>query len=143
MSASRPARSPYLDAGFLIGPASVTVILVLALPLLLLFRFSFNRFVPGQFMVEARTVENYVRFFADSYYSNVMLVTIGVATVTTLLCLVLGFPTAYLLARTASRYKTLMVMLVVMPLFVGNAVRAAGSLVVFGRRGLLNGTPPW
>src|SRR5579859_1737661 len=134
-AANRPA---FLEAGVLIGPASAMVVLVLALPLLLLFRFSFNRFIPGEFMVEAATFENYAKFFADSYYSNVMVVTVVIALVTTLLCLVIGFPTAYLLARTTSRYKTLMILLVVMPLFVGNAVRATGWMVVFGHEGALD-----
>jgi putative spermidine/putrescine transport system permease protein len=135
---SRRSRPPLLDAGLLIGPASATVVAVLALPLLLLLRYSFNRFVPGQFMVEALTAENYAKFFSDAYYSDVMAVTVGVALVTTLACLLLGFPTAYLLARTTSRYKTLMILLVVMPLFVGNAVRAIGWMVVFGHDGFLN-----
>ncbi len=137
------ARQPHLDAGFLLGPASVTVVIVLVMPLVLLFRYSLNRFVPGEFMVEALTLENYTKFFSDAYYINVLMVTLGVATVTTLLCLILGFPTAYLLARTASRYKTLMILLVVVPLFVGNAVRAAGWIVVFGRSGFLNATLLW
>src|SRR5229473_2503036 len=89
----RPAP---LDAAFLIGPASATVVVVLMLPLVLLLRYSFNRFVPGQFMVEALTIENYVKFFADPYYSRVMLVTLVVAVVSTALCLILGYPTAYL-----------------------------------------------
>ena len=42
------------------------------------------------------------------------------------------------LARTQSRYKHLLIMLVVLPLFVGNAVRAAGWMVVFGNKGFLN-----
>ena len=89
---------------------------MLALPLLLLLRYSFNRFVPGQFMVDALTLENYVRFFADPYYSHVLAVTIVVAVSSTFFCLLLGYPTAYLLARNKSHYKTLMIMLVVMPL---------------------------
>jgi putative spermidine/putrescine transport system permease protein len=137
MSETRP-RPAALTAAFLIGPASATVVIVLVLPLLLLLRYSFNRFVPGQFMVEAFTLENYVKFFADPYYSRVMLVTIVVAISSTFFCLLLGYPTAYLLARTRSHYKTLMLMLVVMPLFVGNAVRAAGWIVVFGHQGFLN-----
>ena len=148
MNAERAARktSPRpaaLTAGLLIGPASATVVIVLVLPLLLLLRYSFNRFVPGQFMVEAFTFENYVKFFADPYYSRVMLVTIAVAISSTFFCLVLGYPTAYLLARTRSHYKTLMLMLVVMPLFVGNAVRAAGWIVVFGHQGFLNAALIW
>ena len=54
------------------------------------------------------------------------------------LCVLAGFPLAYALARTRSRWKSALVMLVVLPLFVGNAVRAAGWMVMFGSRGLLN-----
>jgi putative spermidine/putrescine transport system permease protein len=137
------ARRPRLDAAFLLTPALATVILVLVLPLLLLLRYSFNHFEPGQFMIEAATLENYVKFFADPYYRKVMLVTVGVATISTLLCLVLGYPAAYLLARSKWRYKSLLVVLVVMPLFVGNAVRAAGWIVVFGHQGFLNAALLW
>ncbi|MBV9521402.1 MAG: ABC transporter permease, partial [Alphaproteobacteria bacterium] len=138
-----PPRRARLDAAFLLAPAMASVLLVLVLPLLLLLRYSFNHFEPGQFMVEAFTAENYVKFFADPYYRNVMLVTVGVAVVSTLLCLVLGYPAAYLLARSKWRRKSLLIMLVVMPLFVGNAVRAAGWIVVFGRQGFLNAGLIW
>ena len=53
-------------------PASVLVLVFLALPLLLLFRYSLNRFVPGQFMVEAVTLENYVKVVTDPYYAAVL-----------------------------------------------------------------------
>ena len=59
------ARRPRLDAAFLLAPATASVLLVLVLPLLLLLRYSFNHFEPGQFMVEALTAENYVKFFSD------------------------------------------------------------------------------
>jgi putative spermidine/putrescine transport system permease protein len=127
-----------LDAAFLLTPALASVTLVLVLPLLLLLRYSFNHFEPGQFMVEAATVENYVKFFADPYYRKVMVVTVSVATISTVLCLLLGYPAAYLLARSKWRHKSLLVVLVVLPLFVGNAVRAAGWIVVFGHQGFLN-----
>jgi putative spermidine/putrescine transport system permease protein len=64
--------------------------------------------------------------------------TVRVAFTCTLLCLILGFPLAYVLARTQSRFKTLLLLLVVLPLFVGNAVRAAGWMTLFGRKGFLN-----
>jgi putative spermidine/putrescine transport system permease protein len=44
------------------------------------------------------------------------------------------------LARTRSRFKNVLIMLVVLPLFVGNAVRAAGWMTVFGSKGFLNVT---
>lgn len=55
-----------------------------------------------------------------------------------MLALVLGFPVAYFLARTQSRYKSLFVILLVFPLMVGNVVRAAGWMVALGNAGVVN-----
>ena len=122
----------------LVGPATAFVALALIVPLALLFRYSLNRFVPGQFMVEALTAENYVKFFTDPYYRAVLVRTVRVAATCTVICLIAGAPLAYVLARTRSRFKNLLVILVVLPLFVGNAVRAAGWMVAFGAKGLVN-----
>ena len=135
--------SSHLTATMLVGPATVVVIAMLLLPLVILFRYSLNRFVPGQFMVEALTLENYAKVFFDPYYRTVLSRTAGIAALCTALCLVIGYPTAYLLARTQSRFKTLLILLVVMPLFVGSAVRAAGWMVVFGHRGAFNAALLW
>jgi putative spermidine/putrescine transport system permease protein len=126
------------SAAALVGPATIIVVILLVAPLLILFRYSLNRFVPGKFMVDALTVENYVKVFVDPYYRAVLLRTGLIAALCTALCLALGYPAAYFLARTRSRFKTWLVLLVVMPLFVGNAVRAAGWMVVFGRQGAFN-----
>src|SRR3546814_17513600 len=90
------------------------------------------------FVVEGYTLENYVTFFSDAYYLGVFFTTIKVALICTLVCLVLGFPLAYVLARTRTRFKNILIMLVVLPLFVGNAVRAAGWMTLFGSQGMLN-----
>jgi putative spermidine/putrescine transport system permease protein len=124
----------------LITPATLFVAIGLLIPILILFRYSLNAFVPGKFMVEALTIENYVRFFTDPFYLNVLWRTLRVAFSTTLICLVLGFPLAYVLARMQSGWKNVIVMLVVLPLFVGNAVRAAGWMVAFGSKGFVNAT---
>jgi len=122
----------------LMAPATVFVAIGLLIPIAILFRYSLNAFVPGKFMVEAVTLANYVRFFTDPFYLNVLWRTLRVAFVTTAICLVLGFPLAYSLARMQSGWKNLAVMLVVLPLFVGNAVRAAGWMVAFGSKGFVN-----
>ena len=128
------------SAAGLVAPATIFVAVGLLIPIAILLRYSLNAFVPGQFMVEALTADNYVKFFTDPFYLNVLWRTVRVAVVTTLACLILGFPLAYVLARTETRWKSLLIMLVVLPLFVGNAVRAAGWMVAFGSRGLVNAT---
>ena len=124
--------------GALVTPATLFVAIGLLIPVAILFRYSLNAFVPGKFMVEALTLDNYVRFFTDPFYLNILWRTSRVAFVTTLICLILGFPLAYVLARMQSSWKNLIVMLVVLPLFVGNAVRAAGWMVAFGSKGFIN-----
>ena len=135
---SRAQANGGLTAAGLAGPATVYVGLGILLPLAILFRYSLNAFVPGKFMVDALTGENYVKFFTDIYYYSVLTRTLRIALVTTAICLVMGFPLAYVLARTRVRYKNIFIMLVVLPLFVGNAVRAAGWMVAFGNKGLIN-----
>lgn len=119
-------------------PASALVLIFLALPLLLLFRYSLNRFVPGQFMVEALTLENYVKVFSDPYYYAVLKTTLLMAIGVTGACLAAGFPAALYLARTSARFKAILILAVILPLFVGNAVRAAGWMVAFGQKGIVN-----
>ena len=130
-------------AALLVGPATIFVTIGLLLPIAILFRYSLNAFVPGKLMVEALTVQNYVLFVTDPYYLAAFTRTLRVAVIVTALGLVLAFPLAYKLARTQSRFKNLLVMLVVLPLFVGNAVRAAGWMTLFGNRGFLNVTLQW
>jgi putative spermidine/putrescine transport system permease protein len=127
-------------AAGLVAPATIFVAIGLLIPIVILFRYSLNAFVPGQFMVEALTAENYIKFFTDPYYLNVLWRTVRVSVVTTLACLMLGFPLAYVLARAETRWKNLLIMLVVLPLFVGNAVRAAGWMVALGSKGFVNAT---
>lgn len=108
------------------------------LPLLLLLRFSFNAYSTTEFMVSTFTVENYLTFFTDAYYLGIMWTTLQMAVMVTVLCLVIGYPVAHFVARRVTRHKSLVIMAVVLPLFVGNAVRAAGWMVMFGRDGIVN-----
>jgi putative spermidine/putrescine transport system permease protein len=142
--AARERRGGRLSsAALLAGPATIFVTVCLLVPILILVRYSLNQFVPGQLMVEALTLENYVLFFTDPYYTAAFARTLRVAVIVTALCVLLAFPLAYKLARTQSRFKNLLVMLVVLPLFVGNAVRAAGWMTALGNRGFLNVSLQW
>lgn len=130
--------SPLLSASSLIGPATFIVGLGVIGPMLILFRYSFDRYDPRLFLVDAFSPSNYVTFFSDPYYLNVFYTTLRVAFICTLVCLIAGFPLAYVIARTQTRYKNLLIFGVVIPLFVGNAVRAAGWMTLLGSRGFLS-----
>jgi putative spermidine/putrescine transport system permease protein len=121
-----------------VAPASIIVTIGIVLPIIILFRYSLNRYTPARMMVDAFTIENYAKFLTDPFYLAVLVRTIRVAALCTAICVVLAFPMAYCLARTRSRFKNLLLMAIILPLFVGNAVRAAGWMVLFGNRGFVN-----
>ena len=137
---SEETPTSVLSASTLVGPATVFVTAGLLLPLAILFRYSLNTMDARRIMHEAFSPQNYVKFFADPYYLGVFWTTLRVAALCTLVCLVMALPLAYVLARTQTRFKNVLIMLVVLPLFVGNAVRAAGWMTIFGSKGFLNVT---
>lgn len=124
-------------------PASIVVLLIIMVPILLMFRYSFNEFDPRTMMKEGFTLQNYINFFTDSYYRKVFTDTLSVAAICTLLALVMGFPVAYFLAKTQTRFKSILIILLVFPLMVGNVVRAAGWMVVLGNAGAVNALLLW
>jgi len=139
-SAARRGTARFSLGPVLVIPATLLVLLFLAAPMALLFRYSFNRYSPRDFMIEALTAENYLRFFTDPYFLGVLATTVQVAALCTLIAVLAAFPVAYLLARTESRFKSALVIAVVFPLMVGNVVRAAGWMALLGNTGAVNAT---
>jgi len=139
---NKPARRAPPIGTSLAFPASIMVLTVIVLPILMLFRYSFNHF-DHALMVEDWTLSNYLTFIVDPYYRHVFFSTLGVAAVCTTLALTLGFPVAYFLAKSQSRYKSLFIILLVFPLMVGNVVRAAGWMIILGNAGFVNYMMQW
>ena len=121
-----------------LGPATCVVLALLIAPLALLARDSLNKYDPTELMIQAVTPANYLRFFTDSFYWDVMRTTILVGVLVTILCLALGMPLAYRLARTASRWKSVLMLLVILPLFIGSTVRTVGWMILFAQQGVLD-----
>lgn len=121
-------------------PATALVVLIIALPQLLMLRFSVNQYDAATLMREAFTLQNYAAVITDPFYQQVMLRTVTVAFLSTVICVVLGVPAAYLLSRAATpRLKTILLLCIIIPLFIGNAARSVGWIVVLSDRGAANG----
>ena len=101
-AAAAPRRVRTLGAAPFLGPATLAVCVMLVAPLLLLLRFSLNQYDPKELMSETVTGANYLRLLSDPFYRGVLRTTLGVAAASTILCLVLGLPVAYRLARMAA-----------------------------------------
>jgi putative spermidine/putrescine transport system permease protein len=84
------------------------------------------------------TLAQYERFFLDSYYWELLGRTLWLGFAVTAITLLLGVPTAYLLARSQSRWASFLLLLTTFPLLVSAVVRSFGWMVLFFRDGLLS-----
>jgi putative spermidine/putrescine transport system permease protein len=123
----------------LTAPAFIFVTLLLVVPLVMMLRLSFYRYDPVQIYIQAFTLENYVRFFKDEFYRQILWTTLWISAVTTALCLVGGLAVAYYMARTRSAtMQRYLILAIVLPLFMGNVARTAGWIIILDSKGLLN-----
>lgn len=80
----------------------------------------------------------YHKLLTDPYYAGIILETFKVAGITTLLCLIIGYPVSYFMVRYAARWNTAIVFCLIAPLLTSIIMRTFGWTVLFSRRGLLN-----
>jgi spermidine/putrescine transport system permease protein len=82
--------------------------------------------------------ENYQQVF-DPLFVPVIVRSVGFAIATTLLCLAIGYPVAYMIARFGGRYRNLLIVLIILPWFVDYLVRIYAWFVILGNEGVVNG----
>jgi len=85
---------------------------------------------------------HYIEFFQRPDYVAKGIRTIQISLITTVACLVLGYPTAALILR-AGRHKNLLLILLIMPWLVSIVVRSYGWIVMLGGRGVINQALLW
>lgn len=86
----------------------------------------------------ANGFSDFADFFTDPFYLNILWTTVRVSLVSTLISLLLGYPTAYYMARTHSKLKNVMMVVILFPFLVSAVVRSYGWMVILGSNGLLN-----
>ena len=83
-------------------------------------------------------IEDFRSFFTDPFYLNILWTTVRVSLVSTAVSLLLGYPTAYYIARTKSSMRKVMMVVILFPFLVSAVIRCYGWTVVLGTKGLLN-----
>lgn len=83
------------------------------------------------------TLENYAFFFSDVLYAEIFLRSFVVATLSTLLCLLLAYPLAWLIARSPRRHRDWLILLAVLPFASNFLVRVYAWMIILGPQQLL------
>lgn len=76
----------------------------------------------------------YIKIFKESFY---------VAGICTAICLILGYPFAYLIARMQSKFKNLLVLLIIIPFWTSSLIRCYSMITILKPKGLINSVLLW
>ncbi|MBI2846439.1 MAG: ABC transporter permease [Chloroflexi bacterium] len=123
---------------FLLLPVMVVFLAVFAPAVIHIFLQSLWKFDSFRLaIVRDLTAANYVKFFTDAYYLNVLWLTIRISLIVTGISLVIGYCLAYFIFYRGGRFRTYYVLILLSPLLVTVVVRAFGWLLFLGDNGLL------
>ena len=84
------------------------------------------------------TLSNFTRFFSDSVYTDVLYRSLYVALITTLICLLIGYPAAYIIAMAKPKHKAALVLLITFPTWINMLVRTYAWLGILQDNGIIN-----
>jgi putative spermidine/putrescine transport system permease protein len=107
--------------------------LVYCLPMLVLLSWAFRRVDGGGW-----TLANLIHLLSDDTYSVVFVTTFRMAAITTLVCTIIGYPYAYLLATAGPKARVLLGAAVMIPFWTSVLARSLAWVILLGRRGVVN-----
>lgn len=149
-SSTRHSMDRQWGARLLIAGPYAFLLLFFLLPFLIVFKISMSELSEtgigfinmlslqeGVFQLRLK-FSNYMFLLSDSLYLKTYLSSIGYALVTTLVCLFLGYPFAYFLARTPIAWRPALMMLVMLPFWTSFLVRIYAWKSLLDNNGLIN-----
>jgi spermidine/putrescine transport system permease protein len=137
-----PGARPGTLAWLLLAPLLAWLALFVVMPALLLLGCSLGERDEFGQVLWGFSLENYARLL-DPVYLRIFLRSLGFAALTTGLCLLIGYPVAYHLARAAPRVRELLLLLVMVPFWTSFLVRTYAWMAILREEGLLNALVAW
>jgi spermidine/putrescine transport system permease protein len=132
------ARRPRVLGWLLLAPMVGWLAVFVIFPMAILLVYSFcGRDDLGR-VVFSFTWENYVRVF-DPIYLRILGRSVFLAALTTVLCVAIGYPVAWFIARQTERVRTLLILLVMIPFWTSFLIRTYAWIAILKSEGLLNG----
>src|SRR6516164_5537186 len=118
----------------LVLPLAALFALFFLAPLLVLVAMSLS----SDAEMHGPTLAHYTRFFTDSFNYSILWATLALGVKSTLLCLLFGYPIAWIANRAGARWQAVLVFLVILPIMTSVVVRTFSWIVILGRQGVLN-----
>lgn len=122
------------NLSFAAYPYVVWSAIFIVIPLLLIVFFSFTSKVDGRFVF---SFENFQRLFEPIYFT-VFIRSIWLAVLSTVLCLILGYPIAYIISKLPIKRRNMLILLFILPMWMNFLLRTYAWMAILGRDGLIN-----
>lgn len=128
-------QQPFLRS--FVTPAALCAI-AFAIAMAAVLQFSFRTFIPGSLEPGGFTFANYIAL-QKPLYAWVFIDTVWICFLTAFFTLLVGYPLAYALVHSQNSFvKSVLMILVVTPLFLGEVVRTYSWIIVLGNNGFIN-----
>lgn len=114
----------------LLLPITLLLVIFLILPLL-------SILMPTVYQ-EGFSLAQYTTFFKDEYYLKIFVRTIRIAGISSIVCMILGIPTAYFISQLPKKYRGISMAISIFPLLTNSVVRAFAWINILGKNGLIN-----
>lgn len=96
----------------------------------------------------AFTLDNFSRFF-EPLYVKILIISLILAGLSTILCLIVGYPVAYIISKMSEKVRNNMILIFIIPMWMNFLLRTYAWLTLLGNKGLINkfigifGLGPW
>jgi spermidine/putrescine transport system permease protein len=122
----------------LIAPGLLWLLVFFALPVVVIVVYSFMTAGRTGRPELPFTLDSYARLFTESLYVNAYVRSVWIGLVTTLLCLLIGYPLALYIVQRTPRWRTILLFLVLIPFWTNFLVRTYAWMIILQNNGLLN-----
>ena len=115
-------------------PYAIWSVLFVVIPLILIVFFSFTKQVDGRYMF---TLDNFDKFFNVMYF-KVVRRSLVLAFISTVLCLIVGYPTAYIISKAKPSRRATLLLLCILPMWMNFLLRTYAWSAILGKNGFIN-----
>lgn len=136
MKKSHKIRNKTMPLIATVSPVVIWLTLLVAAPLLYVFFLSFMS-TDGYNVIYQFSFDNYKNLLNPTYmeiYGNSFVI----AFFTTAICIVMGYPFAFIMAKAKGKKKTIMMIMLMVPFWTNSLIRLNGWKTILGKTGLLN-----
>ena len=106
----------------LVYPYIIWAFILIVIPMLIIVLYAFTK-EGNELIFFNFSLSNFARFFQDRVFINVLIKSLGVAFVTTIICILLGYPAAYIISRLKPNSQAIMVLIITIPMLINMLVR--------------------